>query len=478
MKKKTEIEKEKIIKLPVSKLIDTEFRNYAIYILESRGIPSFYDALIPVQRFILKNTNLGFEKTLGVVGRCMLDHYHHGDSLPGSLAKLARPFGNSLDIGEGYGFFGNEVSPDPAAPRYTQVKLSKLVHEILKKYNYLNTREEEGNYDPFWLDFPLGLTTPIIGIAIGYKTTILPRKMEDIKDFLDGKIKNVTPYFKNFNGLIEKFQGLDKTWLISSHLDIDNKRIKISEIAPFIKYATVLKKINSLHNKYENKIKIINNSNKKVDIEIVYNGKSTNEFNEICEYLKKIFSILVTENIVFIKDKQVLVYDSIEQYLEDWKWQTKRLHYFNNKWEKEFLEQELIFNQYKKLFIEFMTQKKRNNKEIDEFYNELKDKEHIERLERLTSRKFTTEEIEQTIKLIHKLGEDLTKKTKELEKTQKIFESVSDPTVNRSIQSKRTTTNLFDDDDVTEINGFMVWDGEDVYEDAIQISELELEVEE
>jgi DNA gyrase/topoisomerase IV subunit A len=358
--KKTNIQKEKIIKLPISKLIDTEYRDYAIYILESRGIPSFYDGLIPVQRFILKNTNLSFEKTLGVIGKCMLDHYMHGESLGGSLAKLARPFGNSLDILEGYGFFGNEVSPDPAAPRYTKVKISKLVYDIIRKYDYLNTREEEGNYDPFWLDFPLGLTTPVIGIAIGYKSTILPRKMEDIKDFLSGKIENLTPYFKNFNGTVEKFGDNNKTWLISSNLNINDKKIKITAVPPFIKYASILKKINALHNKYENKIKILNNSNKQVNIEIIYNGKSTNEFNEICEYLKKTFSILVTENLVFIKDNQVLVYDSIEEYLNDWQWQIKRLHYFNNKYEKEYIEREILYNEYKRSFIIFITKQKKN----------------------------------------------------------------------------------------------------------------------
>lgn len=471
--KKTSVQKEKIIKLPISKLIDTEYRDYAIYILESRGIPSFYDALIPVQRFILKNTNLSFEKTLGVVGKCMLDHYMHGDSLAGSLAKLARPFGNSLDILEGYGFFGNEVSPDPAAPRYTKVKISKTVYDIIKKYDYLNTREEEGNYDAFWVDFPLGLTTPIIGIAIGYKTTILPRKMEDIKDYLNGKIKSINPYFKNFNGTVEKFENNDKTWLISSHLEIDNKRIKITAVPPFIKYAVVLKKINTLHNKYDNKIKILNNSNKQVDIEIIYNGKSQNEFNEIYDFLKKTFSILVTENIVFIKDNQVLVYDSIEEYLNDWKWQVNRLHYYNNKYEKQFIENEILYNEYKRSFISFITKQKRTNKEIDKFYEDISEKFIIERLERLTSRKFTDDEMKLTIETINKFKTDLIKKTKEYNKSKEIFEKSIDPTLNRSIKSKRTLSNLFDDEDMSEIDGYMVWNGEDVY-DEIVLPELNI----
>lgn len=167
--------KSKTVKLPISKFIDQKFREYSLYVLTSRGIPSFYDALTPVQRYILMNSPQNFTKTLSVVGDSIKDGYHHGDmSLGKAISKLARPFGSSLQILEGYGFFGSEVCPEPAAARYTSIKLSKEVSEILKKYKHLTTRETDGPYDPFWLEVPLGLTTSIVGIAVGYKTTILP----------------------------------------------------------------------------------------------------------------------------------------------------------------------------------------------------------------------------------------------------------------------------------------------------------------
>ena len=126
---------EQILDLPISKLIDTRFRDYAVYVLEARGIPSFYDGLTPVQRYILMNSPATFTKTLSVVGRSIEDGYHHGDSsLQKAIAKLARPFGSAMQILEGYGFFGTEVSPDPAAARYTSVKLSSRVVDIIKKY--------------------------------------------------------------------------------------------------------------------------------------------------------------------------------------------------------------------------------------------------------------------------------------------------------------------------------------------------------
>lgn len=285
-----EEKKIKTISLPISKLIDTKFRDYAVYVLESRGIPSFYDALTPVQRYILSSSPSSFNKTLSVVGKSIEDGYHHGDmSLSKAISKLARPFGNALQILEGYGFFGSEVSPEPAAARYTSVKLSKKAGDILHKYKYLFTRETDGPHDPFWLDYPIGLTSQIVGIAVGYKTTVLPRKLEHIKEYFDGKRQSIKPYFENFNGEVHKYKDLDKSWLISSQITVTDRKIEIREMPPVMKYASVLKKLDYLFNHFEGNVKVINNSNTKVHIDVIYNGRSDEEFRDIQNYIHKIF---------------------------------------------------------------------------------------------------------------------------------------------------------------------------------------------
>jgi DNA gyrase/topoisomerase IV subunit A len=431
-------DKEKIIKLPVSKFINTKFRDYAVYVLESRGIPDFFDALTPVQRYILENSPTSFQKSLSVIGKVIADGYHHGDSSAvGALNKLARPFGNSTSILEGYGFFGSEVSPEPAAARYTQVKLSSIANSILHKYEYLTTRELDGPYDPFCLEVPIGLLTPIVGIAVGYKTTILPRKLKDIQDFLAGKRKSVKPYFEGFNGSIEKYKDMDKAWIISSIVTMENKRILVREIPPILKYTSVLKKLDYLVNKFENKVRIINNSNTKVNIDIVYLGKDKEEWDEIYAYVTKIFSIIVTENPVFIKDKEVLVYDSVEQYLEDYKWQLLRLKQKDTEYHFNKTTFELKFNKAKELFIMFMLAKKRNNEEINVWMADY-EKEICERLDRLTSRKFTIDELNATKQTIKDLSKELIERKKELTNATKIFSSTPDPTLSRGIKSKKT----------------------------------------
>ncbi len=463
---------QKTIRLPISKFIDTRFRDYSLYVLSSRGIPSFYDALTPVQRYILMNAPTSFSKTLTLVGKSIESGYSHGDaSLQSAISKLARPFGAGNQILEGYGFFGTEVTPEPAAARYTSVKINNRINEIIKKYKHLITKEKEGPYDPLWLDIPIGLTTTIVGIAVGYKTTILPRKLEDIQKYLEGEIKSIKPYFMDFNGKVKKYKGLDKAWIITSNINIEGNRIKIRGIPPILKYKTVLKKIDHLITRYESKIRIINNSNTKVTIDIVYIGKKTDEWEDIQKYVEKIFSVIVTENPVFIKDSQVLVYDSIEQYLDDYRWQLLRLKYYNTLYERDHLKKEITFNEAKKEFIIFVLQKRRTIAEIDLFLKPYE--ENVQkRLEGMTSKKFTKNELEDTKNELIKLKKELRFKEKELIKNEKSFNKAKDPTEKRGVSSKNTSSiNLFDTEDIDEVNGIYVWDGEDPYEENINNEE-------
>jgi len=453
--------KEKLIKLPISKFIDTKFREYAIYVLEQRGIPNFYDALTPVQRYILKNAPNSFNKTLTLVGKCIECGYHHGNAaLESSIARLARPFGNSFQLLEGDGFFGTEVSPLPAAARYTGIKLSSNANKIINKYDHLTTKEPEGPYDPLWVEIPIGLSLPVIGIAVGYKSMILPRNLKHVEEFLAGKRKSVKPYFEGFTGKIEKYKELGNAWLISANMEVTDNRISINSIPPIVKYESVLKKLDYLINKYESNIRIIDNSNNVVDLTITYTGKNSVDWTNILKYVEKAFSIIVSENVVFIKDSQVLVYRNVEEYLEDFKWQLIRLKQKNAQHEFERTVANLDFNVAKEKFIPFMLSKKRTDKEVTEW---LKDyvKDIRERLERMTARKFTIDELHATkeiIKELHAEGKTLKKQLKEITKE---FESHVDPTLARGIHSEKSNVDLFDTDDIEIIDGITIWNGSD-----------------
>ena len=202
--------------LNITDQINNQYRSYALYVLQSRGIPNFYDALTPVQRLILENSPAKFNKTVGLVGEVIKTGlYHHGDqSLSGAISKLARPFGCSYPILEGDGFFGSPVNPSPSAPRYTSVKINTKIKDIIAKNYDLNEKNEEGGHDWIHTEFPLGLLTHVVGIAVGYRSNILPRKYEDVAEYLEGQSKLLKPYFKDFSGKISKFQNEESSWLI------------------------------------------------------------------------------------------------------------------------------------------------------------------------------------------------------------------------------------------------------------------------
>lgn len=77
--------------ISITDQINQKYREYALYVLQSRGIPNFYDSLTPVQRIVLQNSPSQFNKTIGLVGEVIRTGlYHHGDCLDGeTLINLA-----------------------------------------------------------------------------------------------------------------------------------------------------------------------------------------------------------------------------------------------------------------------------------------------------------------------------------------------------------------------------------------------------
>lgn len=87
--------------------INQDYRKYALYVIQSRGIPNFYDCLTPVQRLILQKSPTSFNKTIGVVGEVFRTQlYHHGDCLDGST-EINLGDGTKIKIQDWY-----EKNPD------------------------------------------------------------------------------------------------------------------------------------------------------------------------------------------------------------------------------------------------------------------------------------------------------------------------------------------------------------------------------
>jgi DNA topoisomerase-2 len=465
--------------------INQDYRKYALYVIQSRGIPNFYDCLTPVQRLILQKSPTSFNKTIGVVGEVFRTQlYHHGDaSLSSAISKLARPFGCSDLIMEGDGFFGTPVNPAPSAPRYTSVKIAPRYKSIIDEHKDLNVENEEGGFDWLHVTHPIGLSTHIVGIAVGYRSNILPRKYEEIVAYLGGDTsKKLKPYFRGFKGKITRVDGLKSAWLIEGQFSCDpkTKTIQVLSLSPLTRYDSFIDRLHRILDFSQLDYRMDNRSREEVEFTLKFRC-SDSEFKDISDRIKRETQHIVTENIVLVKDGAVLEYTSIEEYLDQFRVHReevllKRLikDAFYNDRELEFLEAKLKF-------LIFMSQKKRTNEEIIDFLKQFQT--WIKnRLESIQLVKLSTNEIEITKQKIleaKQKAKDIRKAIKEQEINWKKI--AKDWTrANKKTATKHTSL-ILDGVSGGSFNGIPIWDADEYLEKEHQLfseSQQEEETEE
>lgn len=401
----------------------------------------------------------------------------HNSAMSQAISKLARPFTCSEQILLGDGFFGSPVNPAPSAPRYTQVKISNKYKEIIERYKDLNILNEEGGYDWIHVDYPIGLSTHIVGIAVGYKSNILPRKPEDIIEYLEGnKSKRLKPYFKGFKGKITKMDSLKSAWLIEGETEVDllSRTFKINSISPLQRYESFFTHLNLMLERSQLNFKIDNYSTEEVRMSIKFRCTDL-EFKQITDSLLKETKQIITENLVFVKDGNVLEYENFEDYLEDFIIHRERV--FLKRFERDllYLQSDLEFLNAKVLFLVFMSEKKRNAKEVSDFLSQFK-RWIAKKLETISLVKLTKEEINSTKNEI-KLREDAIKKKEIVIKEQKNkLKQVEKQYLSVSRKSLKTTS-LFGDDVKEQYHkGIKIWDPEEelIFEENLELEQNQL----
>lgn len=419
----------KLKKQTISNFVDNEYRNFALYALEFRAIPSFYDSLTNVRRFIVQYTPNSFIKCDAVIGACMgTGLYHHGPaSLGNSINGLAQDYMCADKILDGSGFFGNAIDSEASATRYTSVKLNAQAKEHLKKYSSLNSTNENG-WNPLKMEIPIGICSYITGIALGYSCSMLPRKLEHVQEYLDGKRKSLKPYLMNFKGkIIKNADNPDRSsWKILPVIEIDESKrtIHVTEISPSISYSTYVKKINNLIDTYN--CSVVNNTRESIDIKLKFPRKTTDaDWDKIVTKIDKDSTATITENILFIKDSSVLQYNKIEDYLDDFKNYREFLYLEKMEYDLVVLDSELEFLKAKKEYLEFMMQKKRKQDEIEKFLSKY-NKEIYSRLDSLKLRLLNNEYLKKTIQEIEDYKKDIKSKNKEIVSQRKTCSKIKD----------------------------------------------------
>src|SRR6266446_10896064 len=173
------------IELPFHRRVDSNFLQYASYVIRDRAIPNLADGLKPVQRRILwslhQNDDGRFIKVANIVGDCMKYHPHGDASIGDALVVLA----NKRYVIEGQGNYGNIFTGDPpAAPRYIECRLTELArNEVFNDEITDFVPSYDGrNKEPITLPckLPLLLMLGTEGIAVGMSSRILPHNFPEL----------------------------------------------------------------------------------------------------------------------------------------------------------------------------------------------------------------------------------------------------------------------------------------------------------
>lgn len=236
----------------VKEFIDTEYKDYSMYVLQNRAIPSAIDGFKPVQRklvYALSKKN-GKVKVAELGGSLSSYGYLHGETSAQSAAiALAAPWNNNAGVFDAHGNFGSRLITDAAAPRYIYTSMA----ETFRKY-FVDTEVAPENPDsehPEPLHYlpviPWVLVNGVKGIAVGYATNILPRSVKDVvnacKQYLSGKkVSDIDPTFPDFKGTVEKTDV--GVWSASGIVELNRQTYTISELPPGVDRETYINMLN------------------------------------------------------------------------------------------------------------------------------------------------------------------------------------------------------------------------------------------
>ncbi|WP_423196345.1 DNA gyrase subunit A [Cupriavidus sp. H19C3] len=184
--------------LPVS--LEEEMRrsylDYAMSVIVGRALPDVRDGLKPVHRRVLyamhelnNDWNRPYKKSARIVGDVIGKYHPHGDiAVYDTIVRMAQDFSLRYMLVDGQGNFGSVDGDNAAAMRYTEIRLSKIAHEMLHDIDK-ETVDFEPNYDGSEKEpgiLPARIPNLLIngssGIAVGMATNIPPHNLNEVVD--------------------------------------------------------------------------------------------------------------------------------------------------------------------------------------------------------------------------------------------------------------------------------------------------------
>jgi DNA gyrase subunit A len=188
-----EIAKE-LLSINIEDELQQSYLDYAMSVIVGRALPDVRDGLKPVHRRVLhamndlsNDWNKPYKKSARVVGDVIGKYHPHGDSaVYDTIVRMAQPFSLRYMLVDGQGNFGSIDGDGAAAMRYTEIRMSKIAHELLADLDK-ETVDFVDNYDgteriPSVLPtrVPNLLVNGSSGIAVGMATNIPPHNLTEV----------------------------------------------------------------------------------------------------------------------------------------------------------------------------------------------------------------------------------------------------------------------------------------------------------
>ncbi|MBT6359426.1 MAG: DNA topoisomerase 4 subunit A, partial [Candidatus Thioglobus sp.] len=204
--------------------IEDEMRDsyleYAMSVIVGRALPDVRDGLKPVHRRVLyamdvlgNDYNKSYKKSARIVGDVIGKYHPHGDTaVYDTIVRMAQPFSMRNILVDGQGNFGSVDGDSAAAMRYTEIRMTKLSHELLRDLEK-DTVDFIDNYDgsesePGVLPtrVPNLLVNGSSGIAVGMATNIPPHNLDEV---IEACLRTIDNEDVTIDELLEVMPGPD-----------------------------------------------------------------------------------------------------------------------------------------------------------------------------------------------------------------------------------------------------------------------------
>lgn len=215
----TEFAKE-ILPVNIEDELRQSYLDYAMSVIVGRALPDARDGLKPVHRRVLfamhelgNDWNKAYKKSARVVGDVIGKYHPHGDTaVYDTIVRMAQPFSLRYMLVDGQGNFGSVDGDNAAAMRYTEVRMTKLAHELLADLDK-ETVDWVPNYDGTEMipdvmptKVPNLLINGSSGIAVGMATNIPPHNLTEV---INGCLAYIEDNDITIDGLMEHILGPD-----------------------------------------------------------------------------------------------------------------------------------------------------------------------------------------------------------------------------------------------------------------------------